>query len=168
MVRRNNHPFIGIVLIVFSIFLLFYDGKVGTSAWRQVMWIIPIMLLGSGMAFHIFYFMKPYKNRGMLIPGGMLITYSIVAFICISSKDWGLAAAFWPLLPLGIIIGFTEYSLSCQHRNNIFIPLLVIGGVGIVFLCINLEIFKKVSIIPVLLFIIGVILIIRNNRKRLF
>ncbi|WHH57359.1 hypothetical protein [Petroclostridium sp. X23] len=166
--RRNNGPVIGVILMLLGILLFFYDGKVDMSAWKVVVWVIPIALLTSGILLHILYFTRPYRNRSMLVPGGILITYSIVGFICTSNRSWDLAFTLWPLFPVGIAVGFIEYSLSRRNKNNVFIPLLMLIVVSVIFVFVNLNVFTNSNIISAALFIIGFIFIIKNKRKRLF
>lgn len=96
---------VGIILVGVFLFLLL--GKLGVIGFLLgLLW--PAVLLGAGLYLHQIYF----RGRGpavLLLPGGILVTYSAVFFIC-QLFGWGALTVLWPGFLLGIAVGLYEWS----------------------------------------------------------
>ncbi|MCL6457647.1 MAG: hypothetical protein K6T85_06540 [Gorillibacterium sp.] len=97
---------VGIVLLALFIFILL--GKLGVIGFLlRVLW--PFVLLGAGLFLHSYYFRKK-GSAVLLLPGGILLTYSVIYFICLLF-GWQALHIFWPGFLFGIAVGLYEWAV---------------------------------------------------------
>src|SRR5690554_3461193 len=97
---QANRMSIGIIIILLGIFILL--GKLGVIAFVwSIFW--PVFVLAPGILFHLFFFSR-VMPAGVLIPGGILVTYSLMFFYC-GLFGWHSMSYLWPGFILGVAIG---------------------------------------------------------------
>jgi hypothetical protein len=102
----NNRYSAGIVLIAIALVLLL--GKLGV--FHFLGWLLWPLIVGAiGLVFHGLYFGK-IAPAGVLIPGGILVTYSIMFFLC-NLFGWHLMTYLWPGFIFGVAVGLYEYQM---------------------------------------------------------
>ncbi|WJH33059.1 hypothetical protein N6H14_23085 [Paenibacillus sp. CC-CFT747] len=107
---RNNYS-AGLLLIGIAVVLLL--GKLGVFSFiGSLFW--PLLVLAAGLLLHYLYFNRVLPS-GVLVPGGMLITYSVLFLFC-NLFGWGTMAYLWPAFLLGIAVGL--YELHLFDRNG--------------------------------------------------
>lgn len=168
MRRSNNHPIIGIILILSGVFFLFSKDGVNNLSWSLLLWLLPLVILGLGIFFHLVYFSRPYKNGEILVPGGMFVTSGILFAVCAYTGNWELMTTFWPIFPAGLAIGLLEYYLFGRGPGGVLIPVFIIGGIGIIFLGTTLNTLTKGYMVPVILILLGVFFTFRGNGRKYF
>ncbi|MBC8079755.1 MAG: hypothetical protein H7X86_05390 [Gorillibacterium sp.] len=96
---------VGIVLLAIFVFLLL--GKLGVIGFLlRVLW--PFLLLGAGLILHYYHF----RGKGtavLLVPGGILLTYSLIYFICLIF-GWQALSIIWPGFLFGVGVGLYEWA----------------------------------------------------------
>lgn len=137
-----------------------------TIGWGQV-W--PLFLFLPGLLFELGYFVNGRKDPGLLVPGGILLTYGILFYFC-SANGFFWMGKLWPLFLLGPAIGIFQLYLFGTHERALLIPVGILGGLSLVFLLSNFAAISVGSVLfPGILIIAGIIVILNargSNRKR--
>lgn len=157
---RNNHS-IGLILIAVAIILLL--GKVGFFGFVGILFW-PIFILVTGLLLHYLYFSRIVPSP-VLVPGGMLIVYSLMFFFC-NIFGWDKMSYIWPGFIFGIAVGL--YDLYLFNRNSpkmififaIFFAVLSAVTMGIIFLFAG-----GIYFIALILIAVGGILILGRQRS---
>ncbi len=96
----------GIILLVVGVVILL--GKAGVFGFLgSVFW--PLLVLIPGILIHVLYFGRLIPAV-MLIPGGVLVVYSLLFILC-NIFGWDSLKYLWPLFIAGIAAGLYEYYL---------------------------------------------------------
>ncbi|MDQ0088434.1 hypothetical protein J2T12_001840 [Paenibacillus anaericanus] len=160
----NNKLTTGILILAAGIIILL--GKLGVFSFLgKALW--PLLLLIPGILFHLWH----YLRRGpaeLLLPGGILITYSILFFI---ANIWGFGTLkyTWPFFILGIAIGLLEYDLASapsQRQSGVLLAALILGVFSVIMLGWTLFSLSIIYLIAIVLIIGGILLITARGKSR--
>ncbi|QGQ95745.1 hypothetical protein EHS13_13080 [Paenibacillus psychroresistens] len=156
---RNNYS-LGLVLIVLAVVLLL--GKLGVIGFLgSLFW--PIFVLLPGIVLHVLFFWRVLPVA-VLVPGGMLVTYSLMFFFC-NLFGWGSMAYLWPGFIFGVAVGL--YELHIFNRNSprgTFTAAFILAVISLVFF--TIAFLFTVSIYFIALILIGIGVVIMLKRKR--
>ena len=160
--NRNSTTFVGVIFILLgSLFMVSNLGFINIS-WSYL-W--PLTLLVPGLYMHYAFFSGTDKNPGILVPGGILTTYGILFYLNVF-LGWHMMGSLWPLFLIGIAIGLSELYLFGKRDKALLIPIAILGGLGLSFLSRSFFFFDfRRHILPVLFIIIGVLLIIKRDKR---
>ncbi|MCR8641951.1 hypothetical protein NV379_04705 [Paenibacillus sp. N1-5-1-14] len=158
MARKNYS--LGVVLLVVAFILLL--GKLGVFSFIGVhLW--PLLVIGLGLLLHWLYFSR-HMPPTVLIPGGALVTYGVLFFIC-TLFGWGLMSSLWPVFILGIAVGLYEVSMFERQTGRSFLTAsIVLGLVSVGLFVLTLLVQGGVYMIIILLILAGVYMIFRKPR----
>lgn len=165
---ENNKIMTGVIILAAGVIILL--GKLGVFSFLgKTLW--PLILLIPGIVLHLWHFWRKGPSE-LLIPGGILVVYSIVFFAGIIG-GWSTLKYTWPLFFLGIAVGLFEFYLfSPQSQRGILISSLIVGAVSVLFLSFTLFSLPIVYVLAAMLIIGGVWLIAskgtRGNRRGLW
>lgn len=125
---RNSYS-MGIVLIGIALILLM--GKLGVfSALAAFLW--PLFVALPGVVFHVLYFSRVLPV-GVLVPGGILITYSLMFLFC-NIFGWGAMSYLWPGFIFGVAVGLYELHIfSPRNSKGAFTAAMVLSIIAGVF-----------------------------------
>lgn len=136
MSRKNNYV-VGGILILFGIliilknlnllniyFNIFDIGFLISNFWAALFIIVP------GLIFHIAYFKSKDRKEGLLVPGGILVTWGLACQISFTFHLWNV---LWPAFILGVAVGLFELYLFGNRNKGILIPVGILGGVSLIF-----------------------------------
>lgn len=152
---------LGIFIVVAGVVILL--GKLGVFGFLgRTLW--PLVLLLPGIFLHFMFFARR-ASAAILIPGGILTVYGLLFFIC-NIGGWGLMAALWPVLILGVAVGLYEYYLYETPRPGGALPI----ALGLTLLSILIFIFSwfqtgALYIIALILIAAGVWMIVGRKRS---
>ncbi|KOR88403.1 hypothetical protein [Paenibacillus solani] len=152
---------LGIFIVVAGVVILL--GKLGVFGFLgRTLW--PLVLLLPGIFLHFMFFARR-TSAAILIPGGILTVYGLLFFIC-NIGGWGLMAALWPVLILGVAVGLYEYYLYETPRPGGALPI----ALGLTLLSILIFIFSwfktgALYIIALILIAAGIWMIIGRKRS---
>lgn len=155
---RTNRLSIGVIIIILGVVILL--GKLGvfTFVWN-IFW--PIFLLAPGLLLHLMYFTRALP-AGVLVPGGILVTYSLMFFYC-GIFGWSSMTYLWPGFLLGVAIGLYEYFLFSDVKpRGALIASLIVGTISIIMFGFTLMSTGAIYVIAIALILIGVFLIMRR------
>jgi hypothetical protein len=156
---RNNYS-LGLVLIVVAVVLIL--GKIGFIGFLgNLFW--PIFILIPGVLFHALFFGR-ILQVGVLVPGGMLVTYSLMFFYC-NLIGWDSMVYLWPGFIFGVAVGL--YELHFFNRNSprgTFIAAFILAVISFVFFIIAFLFTASLYIIALVLIGIGVFMMLRRKR----
>jgi len=128
----------------------------------------PLFLLLPGLSFEYGFFSKKNKHSGntaILIPGGILITVSILFYINIFF-GWELMKLLWPVFILAPAIGLFQFYLFGSRNKGILLPVGILTGIGVFSLIITmLHINFFVYIFSVILITVGVYFIFKGMKR---
>lgn len=157
---QRNRFSIGILLIVVALILIL--GKLGVFSFLgYLLW--PLLLLAVGLGLHFLYFSK-LAPSGILVPGGILVTYSFVFFIC-NLFGWHLLRFLWPLFIFGLAVGLYELYLFDRNSPRQLMPIAVIlGALSALFLVLMFMFSAFIYVVAILLVIAGVFLLMRRPK----
>jgi hypothetical protein len=156
---RNNYS-IGVVLIAVAVILLL--GKLGVFHFLgSILW--PLFILVPGLLLHFLYFNRVLPPA-VLVPGGMLVTYSLMFFFC-NIFGWHTMGYIWPGFIFGVAAGL--YELYIFHRSadtNIRTIAIVLALLSTALFLMMILFKVGIYFIAVLLVIAGLVLILRKPR----
>jgi hypothetical protein len=157
----NNRYSIGLIIVAVGVILLL--GKLGVFGFFwDVFW--PVFVLAPGLLFHVLYFNRVLPS-GVLIPGGILVTNSIIFFLC-TIFSWNLMAYLWPGFIFAVAVGLYEYYLFDKHSpRGTFVAAIILAIVSGV--CFSMTILFTVGIyfIALVLILVGVYMIFNKRRS---
>ncbi|MNZ68280.1 hypothetical protein D3C78_865440 [compost metagenome] len=127
----NNKYSAGIILLLAGVVILL--GKLGVFSFLgAIFW--PLLVLIPGILLHVLYFGR-LVPAVVLIPGGMLIVYSLL-FIACNLFGWNSMKYLWPLFIFGVAAGLYEYYLFGASKTKVIlrtsIALAIASGVFVV------------------------------------
>jgi hypothetical protein len=132
--KRNGSLIVwGIILLVGGVLLLLAQAKIIVDIQSL---IVPIILLGLGLAFHLQYFFSGRKNEGVLVPGGILLVYGLL-FLAVQKFGQSFQI-LWPLFILGPALGLFELYVFSRGRSGSMAPVFIltaVGGGALLFTC---------------------------------
>jgi hypothetical protein len=154
---RNNYS-IGIILIGIAFILLL--GKLGVfHILGSLLW--PLFILVPGLLFHFLYFNRVLP-AGILVPGGILTTYSVMFFFC-NIFGWGAMSYLWPGFIFGVAVGLYElYMFDRQGDRGLFMASMILGVIAAVLFAMMILFKLGVYLIAVILVLAGIYLIYRK------
>jgi len=157
--KRNSYAS-GLAIIAVGVFLLLAKfgifGFVGSHLW-------PIFVLLPSLFFHVLYFARG-AHSGVLVPGGILLTYSLMFFYC-NFFGWGAMAYLWPGYILGVAVGlFESYYFDPNKPRGVLIASGVLATIAAVFFGFTLLFTQGVYLIAIILILIGAAMIYRRPR----
>jgi hypothetical protein len=126
--HRNNVS-IGVLLIAVAVVLLL--GKLGVFSFLgALLW--PMFVLIPGLLFHFLYFGRMFP-AGVLVPGGILVTYSLMFFYC-NVFGWGSMSYLWPGFIFGVAVGLFEmYFFEGQRERGLFTASAILTAIAAIF-----------------------------------
>ncbi|MEF2964699.1 hypothetical protein V3851_02565 [Paenibacillus sp. M1] len=158
----NNKLTTGIVILAAGIIILL--GKLGVFSFLgKALW--PLLLLIPGIVFHLWHFWRKGPSE-LLLPGGILVVYSILFFIA-NFWGWSTFKYTWPGLILGIAIGLYEYErFSPTRQNGVLITAGILGAVSVILFGITLFSHAVIYLLAAALIIGGIWLIAARGKTR--
>lgn len=158
---QANRMSLGVIIILLGVFILL--GKLGVISFVwSIFW--PVFILAPGVLFHLFYFSRTMP-AGVLIPGGILITYSLMFFYC-GLFGWHSMSYLWPGFILGVAVGLYEYYMfSDEKPREAWIAAMILGVISIIFFGFSLLNSNGIYFIAALLILIGIIMIVRRPKS---
>lgn len=158
MQKKKKQYSSGVFIIFIGVVILL--GKLGvlSFAWK-LLW--PLLLLAPGILLHLVYF-AGYFSAALLIPGGMLITYSLMFIYC-NLFGWQSMGYLWPGFILGIAVGLYEYYWYETGRPRSFlIAAILLAIISILFFGLMLLFTSGVYILALVLILIGAFMLMRR------
>ena len=153
---------LGLILIVAGILGLLSGFGVLSVGWGQI-W--PLFLVIPGLLFEFGFFLNGRRDPGLLVPGGILLTYGILFAFC-SAYGFSWMGKLWPFFLLGPAIGIFQIYLFGTHDKSLLIPVGILGGLSLIFLLANLTTMDIGSILfPVILIIVGIVILLHARRE---
>lgn len=161
MPMNKKSTFAGIVLIAFGAFLLL--GKFGViEAGAANLW--PAFLLIPGLFFHYLRFGQG-ANSGVLVPGGILVTYSLMFFAC-NIIGWDAMAYLWPGFIFGVAVGlFEAYFFDPHKTRGLLVASGVLGIISAVFFGFSLAATGGAYLLALAMIAAGIVMILRRPRR---
>ena len=154
--KALNYLF-GLFLLIIGIVLILVNFKVIDIVWENL-W--PVFLLVPGILFEMGYFIFR-KDAGLLVPGGILITYGILFSVNVV-YGWHLMEDLWPVFPLGVAIGLFQLYLFGVREKGLLIPVGILGVISLFFLFSNLFFIDFKLLVGIILVIIGIWIILKK------
>jgi len=155
--KKINYIF-GFLLLFIGVMLILSNFSVIEIVWENL-W--PLFLLIPGIVFELSYFIYR-KDAGLLVPGGILITYSLL-FLVNAFFGWHLMEDLWPIFPLGVAIGLFQLYLFGGREKGLLIPVGILGVISLFFL-INSLLFVDFKLVAgIVLVLIGIWIIFKKT-----
>ncbi|MCK8061349.1 MULTISPECIES: LiaI-LiaF-like domain-containing protein [unclassified Fusibacter] len=148
---KDRKSLIGIALIVFGMFFMLNEINLFHFGWGTL-W--PLFLLVPGIMFEYAHFVKR-ANPGVLVPGGILTTYSIIFFIN-GFLGYHLMEYMWPFFLIGPAFGlFQLYWFGGKEKALFWVSFgLATASILMFMITISATVFKY--IVPGIIIFIGV------------
>jgi len=156
--KKVNYLF-GLFLLFIGTLLILANFGVIEIAWDNI-W--PLFLLIAGIFFEAGYFVSR-KDAGLLVPGGILITYGLLFSVNVI-YGWYLMDNLWPIFPLGVAIGLFQLYLFGGRDKGLLIPVGILGTVSLFFLLNNLFFVDFRLIAGIVLILIGIWIIFNKTK----
>jgi len=155
---KNNSHTTGLVIIGVGILLLL--GKLGVFSFMgSQLW--PIFVLLPGLFFHILFFARGVPS-GILVPGGILTTYSLMFIFC-NIVGWQAMSYLWPGFILGVAVGlFESYYFDPNKPRGALIASTVLAIISAVFFGFTLLLTSGIYLIAAALIVLGLSMIYRR------
>jgi hypothetical protein len=151
---------VGLVLIGIAVILLL--GKLGVFSFLGgLLW--PVFILLPGVVFHFLYFSRVLP-AGVLVPGGILVTYSLMFFFC-NIFGWGAMSYLWPGFIFGVAVGLYELHLFDRHSGKgVLTAAMILAAISAVFFALAFMFTAGIYFIIFVLLVAGVGLIMTRKR----
>ena len=153
--------------ILWGFFLLFAGGLLILANFGiiEIAWdnIWPLFVLIVGIFFEASYFIYR-KEAGLLVPGGILITYGLL-FSISAIYGWHLMGDLWPIYPLGVAIGLFQLYLFGGRDKGLMVPVGILGAVSLFFLINNFLFIDFRLLVGIILVVIGIGIILKKTKK---
>ena len=153
--------------ILWGFFLLFAGGLLILANFGiiEIAWdnIWPLFVLIVGIFFEASYFIYR-KEAGLLVPGGILITYGLL-FSISAIYGWHLMGDLWPIYPLGVAIGLFQLYLFGGRDKGLLVPVGILGAVSLFFLINNFLFIDFRLLVGIILVVIGIGIILKKTKK---
>ena len=162
-IMRNRGALIfGLILIAIGSMSLLSSIGIISISWGQV-W--PLVILLAGLLFELSFFVNGCKEPGLLMPGGVLLTYGILFYYC-SANGYSWMGKLWPLFLLGPAVGLFQVYIFGTREKGLLVPGGILGGLSLIFLLSNFTTLDIGSLLfPVILIIVGFVILINGGRK---
>ncbi|MFZ6036030.1 MAG: LiaF transmembrane domain-containing protein [Patescibacteria group bacterium] len=157
----NSRSIIGACILVVGALLLL--NQFGIAPNLGFLW--PIFLLVPGVLFYVGYYQKRSSadNFGLLIPGTILIIYSLYFFIN-QATDYRFAGELSFMFILGVSLAFfAAYYLPTSHRRGLLIPAWILLGISIINF---LGAISSWDWWPILLIVLGIYLLYSRQQPK--
>ncbi|MCK4803643.1 MAG: hypothetical protein KAT88_03770 [Spirochaetes bacterium] len=138
MTRKNKHIFIGIVLIIVSIIVIYFNLQEFEGGFDKL-W--PAIILLFGMVLYIFYFStRKKKNRLFIIFLATLIAISSVTLFVLTFTSFEHIKYLWPgfLFAFGMSI-LSLYFFGKKKKGTALLATLIISFSLLVWIIYSLE-----------------------------
>lgn len=157
----NNRYSVGLIIVAVGVVLLL--GKLGVIGFFwELFW--PIFVLAPGLLFHALYFNRVLPS-GVLIPGGILVTSSILFFLC-TIFSWNWMAYLWPGFIFAVAVGLYEFYLFDKHSpRGTQVAAIVLAVVAAVCFGMTILFTTAIYVIAVVLIVLGAFLIFNKRRS---
>ena len=157
--KKTNY-IVGFLLLFIGVILILSNYGVIEIIWDNL-W--PLFLLIPGIVFELSFFIYR-KDAGLLVPGGILITYGLL-FLVNVTYGWRLMEGLWPIFPLGVAIGLLQLYLFGGLEKGLLIPIGILGAISLFFLVNNLFFIDFRLLAGIVLVIIGIWIITKKTIK---
>ncbi|MBU0963628.1 hypothetical protein KKC06_01155 [Patescibacteria group bacterium] len=148
----------GSCIILFGVLLLLSQFGININFGN----IWPIAILIPGLFFWILFLSKKDKSGGVLIPGTILVVYSLYFFFN-QVTDYEFAGQTSFVFIIGVSLGFFAAYFLPQKKEPIFlVPAWILLAISIFILLIT--VFNG-SWWPILIIILGIWLLFKNYKK---
>lgn len=151
----------GIILIAAGVILLI--GKFGVfRSGAANLW--PVFLLIPGLFFHYLRFGQGV-HAGVLVPGGILLTYSVMFFTC-NLIGWHAMAFLWPGFLFGVAVGlFEAYFFDPDKPRGLLTASGILAIISAVFFGFTLAAWGGTYLIALAMIAAGLAMLIRRPRR---
>lgn len=158
----SNRYSMGWIIVIVGIALLL--GKLGFFSFLgRLFW--PIFVLAPGLLLHYLFFRRVLPS-GVLIPAGILTTYSLLFFFC-NLFGWAAMSYMWPVFILGPAIGLYEcYIFDRDQPRGVLIASLILGATA--FICWSMMLLFTIGVYVIALILIAVglyMIFVRTSRS---
>jgi hypothetical protein len=128
----------------------------------------PLFVLVPGLLFESSYYTYR-KAPGLLVPGGILITISILFFFEVFTH-WHFAAYTWPVYIVGVVVGLFQFYLATGKPRGVLVAIgvlaLVAGCSAVSIVCdVVFRIEPHRIILPAMFILIGGYIVYKGFRK---
>jgi len=156
----TNRYSAGILLIVIAFVLLL--GKLGVFSFLgRMFW--PLLILALAALLHLLYFSRSFPS-GILIPAGILLTYSLMFLFC-NWFGWGFMKYLWPGFIFGVAVGLYEYTLFERGAPRMMQSASwILALTAAVLFALMLLIHVSLYFIIIVLIVAGVVLVSQRSR----
>jgi hypothetical protein len=159
---QKNQYSLGLLIMLIGVVIIL--GKLGVFTFLGVVFW-PVFVLAPGVLFHLLYLGRVLPS-GVLIPGGMLVTYSLLFFFC-SIAGWGAMGYLWPGFILGVAIGLYEfYIFDPHHPKGAFMGSIILALIAAVFFSFTILFTIGIYFIAGALILIGLVMVFNQRKSR--
>ncbi|MFD0869871.1 Uncharacterised protein [Chlamydia abortus] len=157
--QRNNFS-IGVLLIGIAVVLIL--GKLGVFSFLgYIFW--PLIVLAVGLGLHFLFFSKVLPS-GVLVPGGMLVTYSVLFFLC-NLFGWHWMKYLWPFFIFGVAVGLYElYLFDRNSPRQLWLVSIVLAVISAVFFALMFIFTGGIYVVAAILLAAGLFMVLRRPK----
>ncbi len=163
--KRTNSFVWGIILLLVGVLMTL--GELNIVFISRALYA-PIVMLAIGLIFHLYYFLSHRDNEGLLVPGGILLTYGLLFLL--DGLNIAEVSMLWPLFILGPALGLFELYAFSGGRTGSMIPVFILTAIGGAFLLMNFGVASFEVVLAAVLIVLGVGLMVnafyRNGNRR--
>ena len=155
---KRSSMFPGLILIAVGIMLL--ANNIGLFKFNMS-YFWPLFLIIPGLSFEFSYFATG-RNPGVLVPGGILITYGILFYLNIFT-GWIFMGSLWPFFIFGPAVGLFQLYLFGGRERGVLISSAILAVISLTMLSFTLFGFAAEYIAPLALILLGVFILSKNR-----
>ena len=126
--RRGGAITWGVMLVLVGAGLLLVRS--GVIPWENSSWL-PAITLGLAVFFHILYFAQGRYDHGLLVPGGILLTYGILLTVsAVLGREW--LSRLMGLWVAGPAVGIAEMKLASRGQQGSWSSVFILAVISVV------------------------------------
>lgn len=151
---KRGSQLVGLLLIASGVIFLLHNFRLFRLD-MEYFW--PLFLIIPGLCFE-FGFFADRKNPGLLVPGGILLTYGALFYVNIFS-GWRLMEYLWPIFPLGVAVGLLQLYWFGPREPGLLVPVGILGGFSLIALLFTTNSTWLGVVVPALLIAAGLYIV---------
>lgn len=159
---KHSNRGLGIILLIIGIVMLLNNIEI-IKFNIELFW--PLFMIIPGIMFHLAFFNgKSQDNPAVLMPAAVLSIYGLYFLFSILT-NWQFSHMMWPIIPMGIGVGFYEMYYFAGKKRQHGIAALSVISLSILAFVIDTFNLNFHYLLPILLIVAGIIIVSQNLTK---
>jgi hypothetical protein len=159
---KHSNRGLGIILLIIGVIMLLNNIQIITFN-IELLW--PLFMIIPGIMFHLGFFNGRHKNNPSVLMAGAVLSIYGLYFLFNIITHWQFSHNTWPIIPLGIGVGFFEMYWFAGKKSQHGISGLFIIALSLFAFVIDTFNLSFAYILPITLILVGVVIVSQSFTK---